>query len=373
MKRGSADNMTTMQQDALCVDLSQYVHNTAIVNGKVLWQFGVYDKDLSARDMAKKAPVISTLIASSDLWSVLLKYSPTARVRDVFFMRAIKHVVAEKQFANTKPYSNEVFCVWWVGCIHVQMSHLRELKQYPLRFQYRISLLSAEQLKLYGAVMNDICTSEFSKAPTPARLAATFVAPNKHTPTCDIPRMFMPDDNAAYPASCAIPDILVIDDDDDDGHNSIAATPRKRKHQSVHRSCSNLSTKPSVPTPEKTVASLFEDACKTPALPTHRGILSDLKKHRASAKSDSANGREGRMFLERSLKTNRRTTLRFCSQPGAARTLWVEVRESVHADHEQIAQEILKRFNEGRIASRCEANVLKTKLIECWPHVSRVP
>ena len=89
MKRGKSDNLSDSDLQCLECDLETYI------NGKgteALWDFrsyGTVQNIASGSVHAKMAPEISDLLQNADLWQLLLKYCPHAKLRDSDIMKCL--------------------------------------------------------------------------------------------------------------------------------------------------------------------------------------------------------------------------------------------------------------------------------------------
>ena len=117
---------------------------------------------------------------------------------DRFFLKAIKKIIKDSPAVKTKQFPDDIFATWWVGCIHVQLTHLRDLKKYPCRFAYRISLLDPPRRKMYDELMDsiilpsekpEVCASSAQTTPKKGSLAAHCTGgPCRHRNTKYVPR-----------------------------------------------------------------------------------------------------------------------------------------------------------------------------------------
>eukprot|EP00974_Lingulodinium_polyedra_P018564 1798207-Lingulodinium_polyedra.AAC.1 len=51
---------------------------------------------------------------------------------------------------------NEIFMTWLCKCIHVQLTHLRQLKQYSTRYATRVSRLNSDQQEMLDKILSGI-------------------------------------------------------------------------------------------------------------------------------------------------------------------------------------------------------------------------
>ena len=65
-------------------------------------------------------------------------------------------------WCNNRGASTDLFIVWLSRCCHIQISHLRELKMYPHKFDYRINKLTADQLRDLNKLLSLIDLQPFS-------------------------------------------------------------------------------------------------------------------------------------------------------------------------------------------------------------------
>ena len=189
--------MSEADEEKLLADLESYVCAMR-TKGLLLWYFGQYDTEITKLSMEKRAPAFSALLDNADLFKVILKYSPSGRMCDRFFLKAIKKIIKDSPAVKTKQFPDDIFATWWVGCIHVQLTHLRDLKKYPCRFAYRISLLDAPRRKMYDELMDsinlssekpEVCASSAQTTPKKGSLAAHCTGgPCRHRNTKYVPR-----------------------------------------------------------------------------------------------------------------------------------------------------------------------------------------
>lgn len=69
-------------------------------------------------------------------------------------------------------------------------------------------------------------------------------------------------------------------------------------------------------------------------------------------------------YVERSLKTNPRTTLRVKTEENGKRHMWAEIRESVHKNHYDIICKMKDMIERGLIKSRDEAMSVQAELLD---------
>ena len=87
--------------------------------------------------------MIDSLLGNTTLWKIFLRAMPKCKVKDSYLIYISQNINSSVK-VNNSDMSDELFFLWWCKAVHVQLTHLRELKRYPDRFKYRISLLSPE-------------------------------------------------------------------------------------------------------------------------------------------------------------------------------------------------------------------------------------
>ena len=365
VKRGASWSLTSEEEDALANELVMFV-DAEVAAGRELWRFGTYG-DFSAvgKRLEKKAPLIEALLKHARLWHILLRYAPSAKMRDSHFVKAIAKVIVERPFAKTlTTVADDLFLTWWVKSVHVQITHLRELKKYWRRFKFRIAKLDADQMDKLLTLMKAV-TVDTEQAPTYTSIVSTATqqpmssvegtSPQKRHEACHciIPEMFRD-------PSCTA--------------DSMLATPPRHIVSSVKRG--REGTPPPCARPAREALELpawlaaevdkrlFAEACRTPSLPAKQGAMKAAMKKKpeevVSAKGDVG---DGTLFIERALKHPRRTTLRIRFGDRGPRRLFVEVTESQHKDCGRIAQHIFHAFRAGTIKTKDEARAMRARLI----------
>ena len=141
MKTGKSDNLSDSDLQCLECDLETYI------NGKgteALWDFrsyGTVQNIASGSVHAKMAPEISDLLQNADLWQLLLKYCPHAKLRDSDIMKCLNALLKHNKACNPTEWPDSIFVTHLTKCLHIQLTHIRDMKRYPDRFTYRIQKL----------------------------------------------------------------------------------------------------------------------------------------------------------------------------------------------------------------------------------------
>eukprot|EP00974_Lingulodinium_polyedra_P110249 10664109-Lingulodinium_polyedra.AAC.1 len=57
---------------------------------------------------------------------------------------------------STKDFPDALFLTWLVRCCHTQLTHLREVKKYWARFEYRVKQLDASSVSSLHRLLDTI-------------------------------------------------------------------------------------------------------------------------------------------------------------------------------------------------------------------------
>ena len=91
----------------------------------------------------------------------------------------------------------------------------------------------------------------------------------------------------------------------------------------------------------------------------------------AAAKPLDTDGACGAMdprpYIERSLKNNRRTTLRVKTPDDDTKRMWADVREATHQKHYEMISEMARLVKSGSLKSRDDAVRMQAELVASWP------
>ena len=337
--------MTEAEQDTLRSDLEAYI-SSRVRDGLPLWQFGEYDSADGSMD--KKAPRLGDIIANSELWRILLKHMPHAKCRDMYLLRAFESIMGRIKHVNTKDFPDALFLTWLVRCCHSQLTHLREVKRYWARFEYRVKQLDAKavdslnqllaMIKVEAQRDMDVVSKiplmfvepaapplEFRESPPSRKRSASSLSPSTPlAPSLRIPAIFLSE-------HCTDP----------------PETPQKK---------SALASR-----------TLVAKALTTPPLPAGRGSI------RAAAASDGdakgcASGDKNDLVpkIERAYSGRVRSTLRVYIGAEGRRESWAEVTLVRHPCHFEIISEISKAVASGRVTSKEGATHMRDGLLASW-------
>eukprot|EP00974_Lingulodinium_polyedra_P128284 11205463-Lingulodinium_polyedra.AAC.1 len=321
--RGKCDFLSSDELVAFRADIHDYITGM-IRRGERLWMFGSYGEDGS--DMhEKRAPCIPTLLKNLELWLLLLKHMKTGRMRDIYFVNAIQHTMETIGDVNQAPtpMPDSLFVTWLVKAVHMQFSHIRELKQYQKRFHYRIMQLNDDQMTQFNKLMAAISLSNLeddesmngagdSVAGSEAVRAP--VTPIAHSSTALVTKVLMK----------FVPELAERTPESKSGDtNTGSSGVEKRKWDCV----------PSMFREEAQKTQKFVgNALDTPPLPAGRG---EIRKHcQANAAQAAGNATEhvgAKAYVEHAHKGNIRSTLRI-RPPGETRPAFVRRLCLRHAD-----------------------------------------
>ena len=152
-RRQSCDRLSPHDEAGLAKALEDYIHQKHAAS-ETLWDFGEYGAN--PKLLEKKTPAIETLLKNHDLWTMILGFMPQAKVRDTYVIAAIGKAMNKFSFVNTTSYPDDLFRSWLAGCIHVQVSHLRNLKRYRARYQYRMAKMSSQDQAAIDLLLDGI-------------------------------------------------------------------------------------------------------------------------------------------------------------------------------------------------------------------------
>ena len=158
MKRSPSDRLSVDDSKALQSDLERFVLQHVDCASE-LWQFqscGTMDSSKEPQVTEKMAPKVTDLIKNSDLLKIFLKYFNTGRMRDSYVEKIMRELLHKFPWMNNTKYDNNLFLVWFKRCCHLQISHLRCLKMYPCRYEYRVSRLEVHENQKLNTLLDMI-------------------------------------------------------------------------------------------------------------------------------------------------------------------------------------------------------------------------
>ena len=165
-RRGPSDRLSPDEQVKFQDELQSWIMGE-IRDGHALWEFGDYSHERNPIT-AKMSPVLADLFKNKSLWELLLRYFHHAKLTDSCFKQAILFVMAHVRSVNTTNLPDDLFIVQLVGRVHVQLSHLRDIAQYPDKCSYRLSKLNHEQLTLLKGLTSMVTVSDLALPAAPA-------------------------------------------------------------------------------------------------------------------------------------------------------------------------------------------------------------
>ena len=218
----------------------------------------------------------------------------------------------------------------------MQLSHLKSLKQYWDRFEYRIAQLTATQLDALNNLLSGIHVHE-------RRIGDS----HSIRPCCSKGA----DRQPAASTLDRVPSIITAELSTDTEALHSLGVPAMF--------CKPMCMVEGATTPSKRKSS-EADMLPSP-LPSKRGAI----RKQCKAVQEQMQPKTGRIaYIENSYKENVRTTMRVREPGQSGRTSWVEVSAKQHARHKEIVREIAAQVNIGLAVSREEARAMRDRLME---------
>ena len=346
--RGRSDFLTELEECNLRKDLEHYILQS-IAADVPLWNFGAYD---APESLDKKAPRLLDLIANADLMKILLKYMPCSKCRDAYLVRAIEDIMSRVKNVNSKSLLDPLFVTGLVRSLHLQLTHLRDMKRYRPRFEYRINQLKPLEQQRLTELMAMI-NVDIQKIDVQSRIPLMFLEPHaeavpeesrKSDAVSRIPPMFLdPDDTkptgTSPPLLGRLPTMFLEDSVPPE------TPPSKRTRTSAFSSASD---------------SLLSKALSTPPLPATRG---GIRAACAEAKA-AADLVELVPRIERAYNGRVRSTLRVRVPPETRWASWAEITEKRHSSHFEMISKICEAVRNGCVKSKDEAIRMRDQLLE---------
>ena len=102
---------------------------------------------------------------------------PQAKMRDAYIVRCLRELLKKysinDQMVNDKPMPGTMFVTWVVTSLHLQISHLRTIKQFQNRYAYRLSKLNQESMEKLQGLLDVIIVASDDKCTDLADTAST--------------------------------------------------------------------------------------------------------------------------------------------------------------------------------------------------------
>lgn len=339
-KRGRSDSLTPREQNGLTDALESYVMDQ-IRRGQTLWSFGAYANGDGSMD--KKAPVLVDLLANADLLKIILTYMYTGKCKDLYIVNSIKKIMDRVVHVNNKNLPNTLFVAWLSRCIHCQVSHLRMLKHFPCRFEYRVNQLDHAQFEKLQKLLSAISLD-------------TACAPEPPRPIDRVPKRFL-EDMPEIPDTSETPPAPQARAPSPARTSSTTTTPIRLRIPSIFWT-------DATETPPKTLnpGNLSASALSTPPLPALRGQIRAVCAGKAGAANECTQSGIS-AGVERAYTGNVRSTLRVRLPGQKGRVSWAEVTAKTHKKHFEIISRVAAAVKDGRIQSKDEAVVMKDGLL----------
>ena len=376
IKRGCSDKLSAHDLDNLTTDLSSYILQNQQA-GVTLWQFGAYGSESQENAATRsRAPIIEYLLVNSKLWMIFLKYMPQGKVRDMYVAQVIQSCMANIHGVNTSKYPSSLFVTWFTKAVHMSLSHVRELKRYPDRFEFRINRLGPADRGKLDALLAQITLGSCDSisdlgSPRPKSRATEAVSPPQGRTS--------PSTETAASSAARLERALNFFSPKAEKLERAPATHTMTSSEAKMKRALEFFSPEASTTPKKrctTTApdaepptSAFLKAMNTPPPPGIRGGIRSACEHAAGACAGplGSTSHDGvRAYVERSLKRNVRTTLRVKSPDDDIKRMWAEVRETTHNCHFEIVNELARRVGSGEIKSRDDAVRVQDELLSSW-------
>ena len=364
--RGASDTLSEKDVETLHGDLVEFIRLERL-SGRVLWNFGSYASETKPTT-EKMAPDLATIVSNAHLLTVLLRFMPKAKMKDSYFKEVLYRIGQDDPTVNTQSLPLDLFVIWATTKAHIIMSHVKDLKRYPVKFEFRVNKLSApDRIVLTKLLANVVlCVPHVEKA-SPAKASMSNSAsvsslestsPGKDSissSTTSPPRSPMPPSlGRAMATTVGIQAIL-------DRFDPPKVRPRIQdildRFDPPKVSQANLAS-----TSGSSSSALLKIACAAPPLPSARGQIRKLcEEINETATKVSKSGVVA--SLERALKGRIRSTCRV-RVPNGKRESWAEVTLAHHPRHEAIVQKVIDAVNLGNLTCKGDASERCTRLCE---------
>jgi len=377
-KRSCADILCFEDVHELGVDLATYVQNVYSI-GDVKFCFGVY----GTQQGPGSTPDLTVLLANKDLLKILLKFMPKGNMKDAYMVQAMTtQVMPLPAMSSCKAAPN--FVVWFTQATHRMLSHIRDLKRYKLRYEYRMSKLNEQQrldiqelLDMSTATVHSPAASPRPQSPAPSTAAKSCasVSDGVSTPFDDntsdtaeqmllnkgMPAMFLtvegdakPDiENATKKNSSA--DAL------DQRHAGSSATPAARPPGAVQLGPPDYGFSTGVAKARESLSKALALANSTPPLPSKRGAIKQQAKARRDLKPS-----EIKAYKETTTGKRPRSSVRVKIKGEAAdsKETWAHCSAKTSANHARHCQILVDMIGTGEIPSAERCNVKLKQLLD---------
>ena len=123
--------------------------------GRALWNFGS-DSDEAKPTTENIAPDFAAIISNAHLLTVVLQTMPKAKMRDSYFREVLFRICQVDNTINTTRLPLDMFLVWVVAKTHIMMTHVRDLKRYPAKFEFRVRKFSDPDRKTLTQLLSHV-------------------------------------------------------------------------------------------------------------------------------------------------------------------------------------------------------------------------
>ena len=314
MERGPADKLSHDDRRLLSNDLDALVKDS-LLKGEPAWKFGAYGID--GKRMAKRAPIIQDLVENRHFLIILLRYMKHAKMRDADLLVALKPLF-ESYKINSSDMPDGTFITWILQSAHVQLTHLRNLKMYPERYEFRMKDTPPPVVKILKEMLAMISDTNAGAAKSNS-IKVTTPKP------CTVPMLME-----------HVPDIFKNKET-----CLIQHTPPPRS-----RSTSIIANVPSifvVPSGEgamtpKKQTSAFDIAMETPPLPSGRGEIKNTCDEEVITNDEEGIASMNVAYVEHALKGNVRTYVRVYSPKDGKKRQWASITAQQSPNHAKLIQ-----------------------------------
>lgn len=355
-QRGRADYLSSEQSNAFFAELEMYVleHRDTV---ETLWRFGSYEGDSGSCTTEKMAPHLQDLLLNSRLWILLLGFFIHGKMRDIYFQKALSTLVIKYPWVNNTGNSVDVFCLFLRRVVHTQVSHLRSLKMYPERYEYRMNQLSASEMQTLNRILTKIVVDKPTTNTTLAsrqNCSSSSSTPSSHggkeAPKTDPPmpkidsvfKMFSVDGTGSRSLSDSMTSSKPSGAAMDTVFDMFLTTPTKKQKRSV---CDDMMTTPPPPATRGGIKAKCHAQASTSSGPASRGSGLKLSIMRAQ--------QVGR----------RRTCLRVTTMDDTVSRSWAEISENQSRNHSSLIEQLYQAVKSGSVTSKEEAQKMKQRLL----------
>ena len=90
---------------------------------------------------------------NAELLGLVLTVMPMGKIKDSYFKTALQTCMGELNKVNESTWPDDLSRDWVARAIHLQISHVRNLKKYRARFEYKLSKFNTTKMEILERLM----------------------------------------------------------------------------------------------------------------------------------------------------------------------------------------------------------------------------